>query len=83
MVIFFSFKVSLTVKKKVWYIKMRVALWLLYISSHKEDLGISGGTVLFVTSSLLSWLLLQFCFILLPHLPPKTSTIMFKERHQT
>lgn len=80
--VFFSFEISLMVKKKLWYIKTSIVLWLLF-HLLKPELSISGGTVWSVTSSLLSWLLFQFCFIPLPHLLPLFSTVMFKGRYQT
>lgn len=79
---FFSFKISLMVKKKLWCIKMSIVLWLL-VHLLKPELSISGGTVWSVTSSLLSWLLFQFCFIPLPHPLPLFSNVMFKGRYQT
>lgn len=54
-----SFNILLLVKKTVWYIKMRAFIWLLCISTPQSDVSVSGGAVLSVTSSLLSWLLFQ------------------------
>lgn len=82
LVFFFSFKISLMVKKKLWCIKMSIVLWLL-VHLLKPELSISGGTVWSVTSSLLSWLLFQFCFVPLPHPLLLFSTVMFKGRYQT